>query len=445
MENNNGKWYEQQSVPGAQSAPGGAAPQGAYDSAAYDAKRNHGREKKRFGWAQLIGAMLVVALIAGAAGAGIVTLAQGQRIEAPAQGAQGAGESTPGGEAGKTPVQTPAGVKASEGIAMGGVREGENTAAEMLRRSMSSVVGIDIIGQVAAGSYWYGGSDSATQTIGSGSGVILTANGYIATNAHVVSELGANGSIKVYLQDGTAHDAVLVGVDDVTDLAVIKIEAEGLPAVVVGASGNAVVGDTVYAIGNPLGVFASSVTDGIISGLDRLVEMENGGMTLMQTNAAVNPGNSGGGLFNAAGELIGIVNAKATGANVEGIGFAIPIDSALPILRDLMDLGFVSGRPYLGITPVDVYMTASSGGFGFSRYVTRVQVRAVEAGSAAAAAGVRENDVILALDGREVEGAAALSAILYGYKVGDTVTLTVLRDRQQIELSVTLGARGAGR
>ncbi|HWQ59462.1 MAG TPA: trypsin-like peptidase domain-containing protein [Clostridia bacterium] len=465
MENNNWKWYEQNiqangGERGADDAAGRPQDQGdggygvqqggaSYNSgetgcAPYEGSVAHKQPKrheakKRFGLMQLFVAMLVVALLAGAAGAGLATLAQGY--------AQQSGEvsnDNPTENAGGVVIDKDAagGDKASEGITLGSVWTGEDTVAEMLQKCMSSVVGIDIISEVSTGSDWYGSSGTTSETVGSGSGVILTSDGYIVTCNHVVAQAGAGGTIKVYLQDGTAYDATIVGSDDMTDLAVIKIEAANLPTAAVGSSSKSVVGDTVYAIGNPLGVLASSVTDGIVSGLDRLVTINGIDMTCMQTDAAVNPGNSGGGLFNSSGELIGIVNAKATGENVEGIGFAIPIDSALSVIRDLMDLGYVSGRPFLGITPVDVYMTAGSPSyFGFSNYVTRVQVYAVDEGSPADQAGLKAGDVLLTFDGKDVFGSSDLSAILYEYNIGDTVTITVLRDREQIDLTVTLGER----
>ncbi|NCB29796.1 MAG: PDZ domain-containing protein, partial [Clostridia bacterium] len=235
-----------------------------------------------------------------------------------------------------------------------------------------------------------------------------------------------------------------------TDLAVIKIDASGLPAATLGASSAVTVGDQVYAIGNPLGVLTSSVSQGIISGLDRSITVQDHSMTLMQTDAAVNPGNSGGGLFNTNGELIGIVNAKSYGLDVEGIGFAIPMDSAKPILMDLIDHGYVTGRPYLGISMQDVALRyGNSNGRGgydpFSfyagNYETRVQVMAVQESSAAQTAGVLVNDIIIALDGTEITGSSQLSALLYAYKVGDTVTISVLRGNETVDLSVTLGER----
>ena len=304
---------------------------------------------------------------------------------------------------------------------------------------MSSVVGI----YLSATTINYTGA-SEEEDLGSGSGVIITSDGYIVTNNHVV-EGGQN--IRVCLQDGSEYEATLIGTDSYSDLAVIKIDATGLPAATLGTSSNMTVGDPVFAIGNPLGVLSSSVSQGIISGLDRTINVDGHNMTLMQTDAAVNPGNSGGGLFNANGELIGIVNAKSYGLDVEGIGFAIPMDTAKSIIMDLIDLGYVTGRPYLGISMQDVALRFGSGyssnpffSFG-GNYVTGVQVVAVEEGSPAQNAGLQVNDVIVGLNDQEITGTSQLSALLYEYKVGDTVTISVLRGNETQQLSVTLGSR----
>lgn len=315
---------------------------------------------------------------------------------------------------------------------------GGEGGADVIQNSMSSVVGI----YISATTINYTGAMEQADT-GSGSGVILTEDGYIVTNNHVV-EGGEN--LRVCLQDGTEYPAKLMGADSYTDLAVIKIEASALPAATLGSSGSVTVGEPVYAIGNPLGVLTSSVSQGIISGLDRSITVKEHSMTLMQTDAAVNPGNSGGGLFNAKGELIGIVNAKSYGLDVEGIGFAIPMDAAKPIIMDLIDLGYVAGRPYIGISMQDVALRyGNRGGYDFffypGSYVTRVQVTAVQAGSAAEKAGIRVNDILVSLEDKEITGAGQLSALLYAYKVGDTVTITVLRNEETVDLSVTLGER----
>lgn len=311
--------------------------------------------------------------------------------------------------------------------------------SSVIQNSMSSVVGI----YLSATTINYTGA-SEEEDLGSGSGVIITSDGYIVTNNHVV-EGGQN--IQVCLQDGSEYEATLIGTDSYSDLAVIKIDATGLPAATLGTSSNMTVGDPVFAIGNPLGVLSSSVSQGIISGLDRTINVDGHNMTLMQTDAAVNPGNSGGGLFNANGELIGIVNAKSYGLDVEGIGFAIPMDTAKSIIMDLIDLGYVTGRPYLGISMQDVALRFGSGyssnpffSFG-GNYVTGVQVVAVEEGSPAQNAGLQVNDVIVGLNDQEITGTSQLSALLYEYKVGDTVTISVLRGNETQQLSVTLGSR----
>ena len=313
--------------------------------------------------------------------------------------------------------------------------------SSVIQSSMSSVVGI----YLSATTINYTGA-SEEEDLGSGSGVIITSDGYIVTNNHVV-EGGQN--IRVCLQDGTEYEATLIGTDSYSDLAVIKINATDLPAATLGTSSSMTVGDPVFAVGNPLGVLSSSVSQGIISGLDRTINVDGHNMTLMQTDAAVNPGNSGGGLFNANGELIGIVNAKSYGLDVEGIGFAIPMDTAKPIMMDLIDLGYVTGRPYLGISMQDVALRFGSGyssnpfstfPFGGS-YVTGVQVVAVEEGSPAQNGGIQVNDVIVGLNDEEVSGTSQLSALLYEYNVGDTVTISVLRGNETQQLTVTLGSR----
>lgn len=327
--------------------------------------------------------------------------------------------------------------KPSSGMVMSDNRAEGEGSTNVVQSCMNSVVSIDIEAQTS-GYYWYSQGESETQTVGSGSGVIITSDGYIITNNHVIS--GAE-KIKVYLQDGTEYEAELIGADSYTDLAVIKIDAENLYAATIGVSGNLMVGDTIYAIGNPLGVLATSVSKGIISGLDREVTIDGQQMTLMQVNASVNPGNSGGGLFNADGELIGIVNSKASGDDVEGIGFAIPMDTAKGVVTDLMDHGFVTGRPYLGITMQNVAFTTGSYGFFGNNYTTHPQIYSIEAGSAAEAAGLQVNDIILAFDEQQINSSSEISALLYEYSVGDKVTITVQRGSEKINVEVTLGER----
>lgn len=254
-------------------------------------------------------------------------------------------------------------------------------------------------------------------------------------------------AIKVYLQDGVSYDAELIGADDRTDLAVIKIEAENLIPATLGSSGELSVGDAVIAIGNPLGELMSTVTCGWISGLNRSIVVDDHEMTLLQTDAAINPGNSGGGLFNSKGELIGIVNAKSMGYEVEGLGFAIPIDNALSVITDLMDQGYVSGRPYLGVSMQEVYVNIrNSGGnqYGFpfnmqqNSYEVRVQIVSVAEGGAAEKAGLQIGDMVLAVDDTSVEGVDHLINLIGAYNAGDVVTLSVQRGTERLTLSVTL-------
>jgi len=321
----------------------------------------------------------------------------------------------------------------------------------MIQNCMATAVGITT--KVPASAYYnvYGFGPQAQQDdageveYGAGSGIILTPNGFILTCAHVVS---GGQSVYVCLQDGTEYEAEVVGMDNQTDIAVLKIEAENLPVATLGNSQSAVVGETVYAVGNPLGEFICSVSTGIVSGLDRTLDLDGQNLTLIQTDAAVNSGNSGGGLFNSRGELIGVVNAKTKSVGVEGLGFAIPIDSVKNVIADLMDLGYVSGRPYLGVSLQDVYVRSNAGHdpfgmqgyFGYG-YITHTQITKVEDGSAAEQAGLHIGDVILSFDGKEVRGASELTSMLYEYNVGDTVTIEILRGEEEMRVKLTLGER----
>ncbi len=268
---------------------------------------------------------------------------------------------------------------------------------------------------------------------GAGSGVIVSQDGYIATNYHVID--GAN-TIKVRLSDGATHTARLVGGDEAADIAVIKIQAEGLPAAVMGDSDSLVVGDFALAIGNPLGELGGTVTNGIISALSRQVTIDGNTMTLLQTNAAINSGNSGGGLFNANGQLIGIVNAKSMGSGIEGLGFAIPINAAKPLIQDLMTVGYVTGRPYLGVNLINI-----GDAYTAMRYKVQylgVYVDSVDEGSADQQAGLRAGDCILSADGQQISSGDQLAAIIAQKSVGDTLALQIMRDGLTQDLTATL-------
>jgi serine protease Do len=403
------------------------------------------KPKRAVTWTQMIVALLVVGLLSGSLGALIVGGSQ-NALQSPGSSTV---LTTPAPDASGSESGLSAGTRAnapSSGINMSSASASVNyeSTTQMLQNSMASVVLISIEQNV------YGADGSTTpEPVGSGSGVIITSDGYIVTNNHVVN--GAS-SLKVTLQDGTEYEASIVGADSLTDLAIVKIEATSLPAATLGNSSSVIVGDKVYAIGNPLGVFTSSVSAGIVSGLNRTIEVEGQSMTLMQTDASVNPGNSGGGLFNENGELIGIVNSKSLGVDVEGLGFAIPIDDAKNVIVDLIDLGYVSGRPFLGVSLQELNLVESSSSgnsnnyFPFfmpSNYVTRVQVTEVMDGSAAQAAGIMVNDIILAVNKEEINGSSELASALYEYKIGDVVTITVQRGNESVDLKVTLAERPA--
>ena len=297
---------------------------------------------------------------------------------------------------------------------------------EMIDRAMSSVVSIDVTMK----------SGFTSILAGSGSGVIVSEDGYILTCNHVIE--GAD-KVYVYLNDGREYEAEIIGFDGITDLAVVKIDASGLTFATLGNSSTLRIGEGVYAIGNALGELSNTYTSGSISGLDRTIEIEGQRMNLLQTDAAINKGNSGGGLFRASdGTLIGIVNAKNCGNGIEGLGFAIPSDLVFKVSQDLIQYGFVTGRPYLGIATQDVRLGV--GGI-FGNYYTYPRVTFIDSGSPAEKGGFRINDIILAIDGTSVTGTDSLVQLINGYKIGDEITITVQRGNSNVDLKVVLEER----
>jgi len=265
-------------------------------------------------------------------------------------------------------------------------------------------------------------------TEGAGSGVIITADGYIVTNNHVIE---GSRKITVRLSSGKDYEATLVGRDSKTDIAVIKINAAGLQPAVYGNSDNIVVGELAVAIGNPLGQLGGTVTDGIISALSRNIEIDGNMMTLLQTSAAVNPGNSGGGLFNCYGELIGVVNAKSSGSDIEGIGFAIPVNLAKLIAQSLIKYGYVPGRIDFGVTLINVLdpMTAM---------MYRVQSTGVYVSQTDENSQLQSGDRIVSIDGKDIRSIADINELLDSYKVGDTLPVDVVRGGRTITVQHTL-------
>ena len=268
---------------------------------------------------------------------------------------------------------------------------------------------------------------------GAGSGIIISQDGYIVTNNHVIEDAT---SITVRTSDGTSYSAQLVGTDSRTDIAVLKIDATGLQPVTFGNSDNLNVGDTAIAIGNPLGELGGTVTNGIISALDRTIVLDNEEMTLLQTNAAINPGNSGGGLFNSRGELIGMVVAKSSGEDIEGLGFAIPSNLVSQVAQELINNGYVTGRPALGVTVVNI--TSSQLAMQYGVNSLGVYISEVSSGSAAEQAGLQVGDRIISVDDRVVESYTDLSSILDDHAVGDTIEILVGRNGTTVTVSLTL-------
>lgn len=274
-------------------------------------------------------------------------------------------------------------------------------------------------------------------TSGAGSGVIISEDGYIVTNNHVVD--GAT-DIKVTLSNGDEYQATLIGIDPTNDIGVIKIDAKDLNAATMGNSDELVVGEDVIAIGNPLGTLSGTVTNGIISALDRQISIDGETYHLLQTNAAINPGNSGGGLFNAKGELIGIVNAKSSSSSsetsIEGLGFAIPIDTVKPLVSDLIEYGYVTGRVQLGVSLVAITDERTAAQYRVSEL--GVYIAQVTDGSDAANAGLQAGDLIQSVNGTEIESVDDVANIVDDSSVGDTLEIVILRDGKQQTVSVTL-------
>lgn len=270
-------------------------------------------------------------------------------------------------------------------------------------------------------------------TNGAGSGVIILQDGYIVTNNHVINDANR---ITVRLKNGKEYTASLVGTDSKTDVALLKIKADGLTPAVLGDSDSLKVGDAAIAIGNPLGQLGGTVTQGIISALDRELVIDGKTMSLLQTDAAINPGNSGGGLFNDKGELIGVVVAKSSGSDVEGLGFAIPVNAAKNVANDLLKYGYVKGRVDTGMTFLD--LTSAQNALMYGVRQLGVYVQSVDSGSNADRAGFKAGDLVTHVGNTKITGGTALTQALEQYAVGDTVKVTVVRDGYSGQLSLKL-------
>jgi len=285
---------------------------------------------------------------------------------------------------------------------------------------------------------WYGQNQVES---GAGSGVIISSDGYILTCAHVVD--GAS-TITVTIGDKD-YTATLVGEDTTSDIAVIKIDADGLTPATVGNSDSLKVGQSVMAVGNPLGELGGTVTGGMISALNRSVTIQGSSsvntMSLIQMDASVSPGNSGGGLFNMNGELVGIVNAKSSSSDAEGLGFAIPINDAIKVAQELLENGYVTGRPYLGITYLAVEDAQTAAQLGVNAY--GVYVVEVVKGGPAEKAGLQAGDRIVSVDGTEIASKDDLGTLMQKHAAGDTLSITIAREGQMQMVNVTLGEKTA--
>lgn len=329
----------------------------------------------------------------------------------------------------------PSSTQVLEGIRKPSVEEiqvetGEKmSAAQVYAANVASTVGITTS---VTTNYW----GYQTTSAASGSGFILSEDGYVLTNFHVIE--GSN-SITVSCYDGTAYDAKLIGYDQSNDIAVLKVEADGLTPVILGDSDLLNVGDPVVAIGNPLGELTFSLTSGAVSAKDRQVTMSNGTtMNLIQTDCAINSGNSGGALFNLYGEVVGITNAKYSSssmneASIDNIGFAIPMNDVRDIVFSIIEKGYIS-KPYIGVSVTDVSPETQS--YGLPKGAA---VRSVTEGSPAQTAGLAENDIITAADDTAITGSSDLIRFIGDCAVGQTVNFTVYRSGQTLTVTVTVG------
>ncbi len=335
------------------------------------------------------------------------------------------------------------------------------TTEEIVEKVLPSVVGIESTFTMTTqnngfnfgdfGSFGgFGGFDfgqsqqpQTSQATATGTGVAITEDGYIVTNAHVIydTEYGAGlaDSISVLLNDEKSYDAEVIGYDTDCDLAVLKIKATGLTAAEFGDSDDLKLGESVIAIGNPLGFeLMDTVTSGIVSGINREITINDKAMTLLQTDAAINSGNSGGPLINKYGQVIGINSSKMSASysetSIEGIGFAIPSNEVAQIVDDIMEYGYVTGKPQLGISCQDVTETISK----MYNLPVGVYVTTVTDGSAADKAGLKSGDVITAVDGEEVKTSAELNAKKNLHKAGETLELTYMRSGNEEKVTVTL-------
>ncbi len=377
------------------------------------------KEKTGMSAKGIVALALVCALLGGALGAGGALLTANSLKN---------GEMPPQGTA-STVLQ---GIRDNAVIEMAPTPTGTMMSpAQVYAANVNSTVGITTS---VTTNYW----GYQTTSAASGSGFILSADGYILTNHHVIEN---SDSITVSLYDGTTYDATLIGYDASNDIAVLKVEATDLAPVILGDSDNLNVGDSVVAIGNPLGELTFSLTSGAISAKDRQITLSTGAtMTLFQTDCAINSGNSGGALFNLYGEVIGITNAKysgnsSSGASIDNIGFAIPINDVWDIIESIIEKGYIS-KPYIGVSVTNV--SEETQAYGLPQGAA---VRSVAEDSPAKEAGLLENDIITEVNGTVITGSSDLVNLVGDAQIGDVLQMKVYRQGNVIDVSVTIGEK----
>lgn len=381
-------------------------------------------QKKKSGSGRIIALALCFSLVGGVIGSGITGYIQ-SRLQKE--------NIVTSVQSGKDGESTEIFISNRESIQLKEVDAGKKmTPAQVYAQNVNSTVGITT---AITTNYW----GYQTTSAASGSGFIISADGYILTNYHVIQD---SSSITVNLYDGTAYDAEVIGYDSGNDIAVIKVDGKNLTPVLIGDSEKMYVGDSVVAIGNPLGELTFSLTQGVISAKDRQVTMATGStMELLQTDCSINSGNSGGALFNLYGEVVGITNAKysnngsVTEASIENIGFAIPIEDIMPLVESIIENGYIA-KPYIGVSVTDVSRETQSYGLPEG-----AAVQEVVKNSPAEDAGLQVNDIITEVNGAAIKGSEDLVNIVGKAKVDDTLTLQVYRKGETVTITITVAEK----
>ena len=387
-------------------------------------KKKTGNGKK---WAVRIVGVAAAAAICAGASAGAATAATNARIQRAISSGELTGTTN---QVVLNTANTPASTVNNENVTAKPAATGETMSVnDLYTMACQQVVGISITGTTNYTNFFGGTSEFAV----SGSGFIISEDGYILTNYHVI-EYGLMGyDVNVMLQDGTTYTAEIVGYEKENDVAVLKIDATGLSAATIGDFQALQVGDDVYCVGNPLGELAYSISDGIVSAKDRVINTDaTTEINMFQLTAAVNHGNSGGPVYNARGEVVGIVTAKYSDSDAEGLGFAIPIDDAMKIAKDLIENGYVTGKAYMGI----MVQTVEKSAIEYYHLVAGACVTSVTEGSAADNAGLEVGDIITAVDEQEITSSSELRSARRAYRAGDSAELTVYRNGDYITLTI---------